>query len=207
MNPSSDILYYIDIYKKFLKIIIVVMFISMFITAVFLFFQPNSYVSTVTILSADIGQSQAASMGSLGKFFGISGMSTDSFSDIIMSLVDSKRMENDIKVQFNLDKNPDFKYSVITNKITGGIAIDVKGTDPDLTGGIANFIVQNFDKINIELSITSSRPMVKVLDVAVRGKKQSKQMPKNMAVSGMFVFLVMSLYIYISDYIKNIKTS
>jgi len=66
--------------------------------------------------------------------------------------------------------------------------------------------MQNLDKLNNELSISSNRPMVKILDAAVRGTPESRQVPRKLFVSAMAAFLISSFYIFFSDYLRKLKS-
>ena len=203
MEYDFNILYYIDIYKKWWKRIALVMFVSMFLTMLFSRFQPVTYISTVTLLSTGGGE---VSVGSLGKFLGLSGLSGGSSAESIIPLLKSRRMVTDIKKQFSLDKKPKFRYNITYNESEGAFAINVRGTDPVLIQEIANFTVKNLDKINTELDITPSKPMVKVLDPAIRGTRMPGQNARKILVAGILSFLLMNLYIFFSDYLKKLKS-
>jgi len=201
MDYDFDIFYYIDMYKKWWKNIALVIFVSMFLTMCFLFFQPPSYISTVTLLSTEGGQSTATT--SLGKLLGLSNSSS---THVIVPLLNSRRMAKDISDKFNLDKKPRFRYKIETSETKGAFVIKVKGKEPVLVQKIANFVVGNLDKINMELDITPNKPMVKVLDPAVRGVRQSRQTPRKIFIAGLLSFLLVSLYVFFSDYLKKLKS-
>ena len=205
MSYEFNLLYYIDIYKKFWKAIILAMLVSMSLTAVFLYYQPSSYVSTITLLSTEVTQPQQLSEG-IGKFLGMTGLAANSSTDIVISLLRSRRMSADVRKEFDLDKKPDFKYKLQSTKLMSGISVDVEGSDPELIEKIANFVVRNLDKINTELSLTSNKPMIKILDPAVYGIQESKQFPRKMFVACILSFLMISLYAFFSDYLKKLKS-
>ena len=201
MEYEFNILYYINVYKKWWKNIVKLMIIAMFFTAIFSMLLPVTYVSTVSIISADTSANTASS---IGKFLGISNMASSS-NDIIISMLNSNRMAKDIAQFLEFNKKQNFRYSIIIHTVTAGLAIDVKGNDPAFTEKVANFAIQDLDKINAELNITPSKPMVKVLDSAVYGSKESRQTPRKILIAGISVFLLMSLYIFFSDYLKKLK--
>ncbi|MBU4149561.1 MAG: hypothetical protein KKB52_04340, partial [Candidatus Omnitrophica bacterium] len=108
MDYDFNILYYINMYKKWWKKIALVMTVSISLTACISLFLPVTYVSTVSILSVDSGGGGAAG-GALGKFLGLSGLSTGgSSNDIIISILNSRRMSSDIREKFELQKKPKF---------------------------------------------------------------------------------------------------
>ena len=204
MEYEFNILYYINMYKTWWKPIVKLMVIAMFFTAIFSMLGPVSYVSTVTIISGGSGGSSA----SIGKLLGLSGLGGgigDSSNDIIIAILNSNRMSKDIKVFLELNKKKKFSYAITTKEIAAGMAINVKGNDPLFTEKVANFIIQNLDKINSELNLTPAKPMVKVLDSATYGERESRQTPRKMLIAGIAAFLLMSLYIFFSDYLKKLK--
>lgn len=205
MEYEFNILYYINIYKKWGKLIVILMAISMFLTVIVSLLMPVSYISKVALISTDTSSQNASS---IGKILGMPSFALgNSSNDIIISILNSNRMASDIKKFLEFNKQTKFKYTISTIPVTAGIAIYLKGNDPEYTEKVANFAVQNMDKINAELNITPAKPMVKVLDPAMYGERQSRQTPRKMLVSGMWVFLVMSLYIFLSDYFKKLKVS
>ena len=203
MDYEFNILYYINMYKKWWKKIALVMVISMFLTACFSLLMPVTYVSTVTLLSVGGATSTG---GALGSLLGLSGLSGGSSTDAIVPLLNSRRMTKDISDKFDLDKKPGFGYKIDTAEAKGAFAIKVSGKDSVLIQKIANFTVENLDKINMELDITPNKPMVKVLDPAVRGIRQSRQTPRKILVAGLLSFLLISLYAFFSDYLRKLKS-
>jgi len=202
MHYDFSILYYMDLYKKYWKHIALTVGIAVSLTFLFTLFQPAIYQSTVTILSAERGE---ATVSSIGRLFGIPATSVNSSSEIIVSILNSRRMKNDIEKRFDLDNKPRFKWEISADDIIGGMDIKVKGSDPKLTHKIADFAVANLDKINDELDITPSKPMVKVLDPAMHGIRQSRQIIRKMFVAAILSFLITTLYCFFSDYIQKLK--
>ncbi len=203
MEYDFNILYYINMYKKWWKTIAKLMIIAMFFTSLFLLRIPPNYVSTVTLISFENSSLESSS---LGRFLGISNFSSSTSSkDIIIAILGSNRMARDIRILLEAYKNPNFNYSITTRNITGGFAIDVRGRDPALTEKIANFVVQNLDKINSELNITPNKPMVKVLDAAGRGGQGSREIPRKMLITAIFSFLIASSYIFFLEYLQKLK--
>jgi len=206
MEYDFNILYYINIYKIWWKTIVKLMVIAMFFTAIFSLLMPVKYISTVTIISSSSGGG-LSSTSSIGKLLGLSGLGGggDSSSDIIIAILNSNRMAKDIKAFLELNKKKKFSYAIATKKMTAGLEINLKGNDPLFTEKVANFVIQNLDKINSELNLTPSKPMVKVLDSATYGERESRQTPRKMLIAGLAAFLLMSLYIFFSDYLKKLK--
>jgi len=206
MSYEYDLLYYINFFKKWRKTILIAAGIAAFLTAFFSYMQPRTYETSVTILTPT-GNNK--SLGPLGALLGFSqGVSAQGSGGVeISSIVKSRRMSSDIVKRFELDKKPDFKWSISTGNINECQAIIAEGTDPILIQKIANFTVENLDKINDELDITANRPIAKVLDPATPGVPKSRQIPKKMLVAGILAFLVTNLYAFFTDYIKKLKIS
>lgn len=201
MEYDFNMLFYINVYKKRWKTIVMLMIIAMVFTALLLPRVPPSYVSTVTLISF----SSESENSYFGRILGIP-LRTTSSNDIIIAILRSNRMSKDIRVMLETYKNPNFGYSITTRSITGGLAIDVQGGDSVLTEKIANFAVQNLDKINSELNITPKKPMVKVLDAAERGGKQnSREIPRKMLLTAIFSFLIASSYVFFLEYLQKLK--
>jgi uncharacterized protein involved in exopolysaccharide biosynthesis len=204
MEYDFNILYYLNMYKKWWKTIVKLMAAAVFFTVIISLLIPANYVSTVTIISADSGGSQATS--SIGKLLGISGFAGGTSSDdIVIAMLKSKRMAKDIASFLELNKQPKFKYKIEVSPIKSGLIIDVKGNEPLFTEKVANFAIQDLDKINGELNITPAKPIVKVLDPAFYGIRESRQIPRKVFIAGLFAFLLMSMYIFFLDYIKKLK--
>jgi len=206
MEYDFNILYYINIYKIWWKTIVKLMVIAMFFTAMFSLLMPVKYISTVTIISANSGSgSPSASIGKLLGLSGLGGGIGDSSNDIIIAILNSNRMAKDIKAFLELNKKKKFSYVITTKEMTAGLEINVKGNDPIFTEKVANFTIQNLDKINSELNLTPAKPMVKVLDPAVYGQRESKKILIKGFIAGLLMFLLVSLYAFFTDYLKKLQ--
>jgi len=193
MEHKMDIMCYLNKYR--LRYILII-FICVSGVVYFSIFKPRPYVSTTVVLLS-VENSQAAFQSSIGKFLGLSGYSGDTMKDVIISMIQSNRMGNDIIRRFNLDKTSAPGYKVNVSEVMGGLSINVYGPDPKLTRDIANFVVEDLDKINIELSITASKPIVKVLDVAENGLPQSRNILRNLLVAFLIYFFIVGTHIFI----------
>jgi len=204
MKYEIDILHYLNIYKREWKKMIFLIVIAMFITIVFSYIQPVTYKSTAIVLSPKEG----GQAGSLGKYLGIPSLSIGGSSDdIIFSMLKSRRMNNDINERFNLRNKRKFWWNIDTYTVTGGFAVEVKGPDPDLVRDITNFSIENLDKINMELQVTSQKPMVKVLDIALRGTPANKNISKKTISVALFAFLIYTLFIFFREYFSQLRAS
>jgi len=204
MKYDIDIFHYLDIYKKHYKRIITLIILTVFITFMAQSFQPKVYRSTLIALSSK----EAGQASGLGSYLNLPSLAIGgSSNDLVFSMLKSRRMSKDINKHFNLNDRPKFWWRLDTYIVTGGFAVEVKGSDPGLTKDIANFSVANLDKINLELDVTSQKPMVKVLDSALRGRPVEKNTAKKGITSGLFVFLVYTLFIFFKEYFLQMKRS
>jgi hypothetical protein len=202
MRYDINIFHYWDIYKKEWKKMAFLIVLAMIISPMIISVQPVTYKSTLIALSAKEG-SQA---GKIGAYLGLPDLAIGTSSDdIVFSILKSRRMRKDIDEHFKLRERPKFWWSLDTYIVTGGFAVEVKGSDPELIRDIANFAIENLDKINIELQVTSQKPMVKVLDPAFKGVPVKRDMSKKAIASGLSVFLVYSLLVFFKEYFYQLK--
>lgn len=193
-----NLLYYIELFKRSWKTIFLTVAIAILLTTIFTYLMPVYYTSTVTLISVKpAGSGQR--LGSLGKVFGIGELSPT--SNYVLPLIYSRRMANDIKERFNLKEKKKFKWSIKVEDMK----ITVRGTDPGLVQKIANFAVENLNKINEELELTTSKPMVKVLDPANYGEPEPRYFFKKIVISALFSFLLANIFVFISDYLNKLK--
>lgn len=202
MKYDIDIFHYLDIYKKESRKIAFLIGLVMIITVVGSSFMPVTYRSTAIILSPKSG----GQAGALGAYLGIPSLTAGNSSDeVVFSMLKSRRMSNDVYEHFDLKNRRKSWWALDTYIVTGGFAIEVKAHDPDLSEKIVNFAIANLDKINLELQITSQKPMIKVLDPAVRGTPASKDTVKKTLTSGLFSFLIYTLFVFFREYLTHLK--
>lgn len=202
MRYDIDIFHYLNVYKKEWKKMITLIVLAMLITMVVTSLQPVTYRSTLIALSPKEGNS----LGGLGNYLGLSSLSVgNSSDDVIFSMLKSRRMGKDINEHFKLDTKGKFRWSLDTYIVTGGFAVEVKGSDPEMTKKIANFAIENLDKINSELQVTTQKPMVKVLDPALKGAPVGRNISKKTISGGLFVFLIYTLLVFFKEYFSYLK--
>jgi len=195
-----DLLYYVKLFKKWGKIALPACCIAMILAAFLLRLTPVSYVSTLTFLG---GRPQRLP-STIGRMLGITEGSPVTQS--IDALLQSQRMHNDIRKEFDLDKKPEFTYSISLSEKRSANAILVRGADPDLVKEIATFVGKNLDKINEELDITTVKPMIKVLDPANRGVPQPREIGRKVITSGLLTLLLILGYGFFNDYLKMLSS-
>ena len=200
MKYEIDIFYYLDIYKRHWKRMVFLRALVVCVTAMIQSMKPVTYRSTLIALSSK----KATPAGNFEKFFGLSmGTSSD---EIIFSILKSRRMRTDINRNFKTKDKPRFWWSLSTYIVTGGFAIEVTGSDPDLTRDIANFAADNVDEINNDIVISTEKGLVKVLDPALKGLPMGRNVSKKVTASGLFVFLIYALVIFFKEYFFQLKS-
>lgn len=201
MRYEIDIFHYIDIYKRHLKGMVFLIIVAMLVTLMIQSMQPVTYRSTLIAISSR----QTPQASGVGKLLGLSmGVSSD---EIVFSMLKSRRMRADINKHFEQRLKPKDSWRLDTYEVTGGFVIEVTGSDPALTGDIANFAADNVDEINKELAISTELGMVKVLDHALKGAPIRKDVSKKTVASGLFVFSAYTLFVFFREYFSHLKRS
>jgi len=199
MSSDISLVYYLKLYKKNWLLIVLIMGLAMLASGFMASRQPVVYRSVVSVLFSE----QQNQLSGLGGLFGIQTQSSS--RDIIFSILQSNRMREDINSHFNPEDDREIWWTLSPYSVTGGFAVEITGPEPELTKEIADFAIQNLDKINLELQITASKPMVKVLDPAVIGASMPKNVVKRILIAGIFSLFSMSLIMFSVDYIVGLK--
>jgi len=204
MEDKLNILYYINIFKKYRKKILFLMVLAVTVVSVISFFKKPVYTSTCSILLSE--DASGPSLSNLSKFVGFSGFSFgNSSAKTVISIVKSRRMMEDIYSK-ELKKKPDFKFELeVYDTTQSTLIIEVKGRNPKLVSDIANFCVKNLNDINDELVITSQVPMVKVLDAAIPAiEPDSRQILKHLSMAVIFAFFVGNIFFFGLEYYRTL---
>lgn len=187
--------------------------IPAFIAFIVCLFLPKLYKSTVVILGPE-----SVSGGSISTPFGTIGKATLAEgvlpSQVIISLLNSKTMRDDLIKEFDLirryeiedkknaleialeilDKRSDVSYS----EAEGLIYVSFVANDPELSAKGANFYIENLDILNQKLKLSTKRPLVEVLDPATPPIKDSFPKTKvSMIISGLFGLFFYFLFVLI----------
>jgi uncharacterized protein involved in exopolysaccharide biosynthesis len=180
------------------------------ITGVISCFMPKQYNATSVILPPEAEEHPssrllASNIGSRSLPDLFAGKTT---SDLIISMLKSRRIAEDAVKEFNLHRLSKKKYlsdtirrlqsSIrISKSKEGAISVTVRGTNPELVADIANFYVSNLEKMNTELNITSAKPMVYILDrAAIPDKKSSPTIKLNMVTAGVVSLFVSIMVVF-----------
>jgi len=211
MDSELTIFYYIDLFRKWKKTFLIVIITASLLSMAVSLVRPVKYVSTVTLL---LTGDSASGSSSVARLLGIPDV-TGSSKEIIVAILKSRRMASDIRKEFDLKKSkkrwfviktPSMAWwRINTYPMIAGLAVSVEGADPEITQKVADFCIQNLDKINMELHITPAKPMVTVLDPAGYGDPEERHTLRKMLIAAIFSFIVLGLFIVVSDYLKRLK--
>ena len=222
MDSEPTILGYYRIVKNNRKLLIYFVGIPVIITMIGSLLSHKIYESTASILppedTMNSGNTSALSRLSSEYSSLLPGLAeTSSPSDIINAMLKSDRMAQDIINNFNLKERYKQKYRIymkrklakntdISISKENVISITVLDTDPQIAADIANFYVSNLDKMNAELELSSSNPIVRILDVAYPAERKTKPRIKlNMFLAAFFSTTIFICYIFSKEYLKKLR--
>jgi len=199
--------------RKFWAITIPSVLIALAVGLTGKFLIHKKYDATVTILPPSGGQ-LSIPFGSVLKNFLPGGMSLGGTgTKEVLALLESRRMAEDVISKFNLmsyfktrklDKAIKRLSHITSIKVddqTGVIMIKVRTKDPQMSADIANFYVENLERLNDLLKISVTKPFVKVLDPA--RPPDLKAWPKNAIntiITFIFLIIVLSGYFIYKEY-------
>ena len=218
MNQNAEITInltriYNILIRKFWAITIPSVIIALAVGLTGKFLVHKKYDATVTILPPSGGQ-LSIPFGSVLKNFLPGGMSLGGTgTKEVLALLESRRMAEDVIAKFNLMsyfktkkldkaiKNLGRITKIKVDDKTGVIVIKVRTTSPQMSADIANFYVENLERLNDLLKISVTKPFVKVLDPA--RPPDVKAWPKNAVntiITFIFLIIVLSSYFIYREY-------
>lgn len=214
-HEEVTILYYLHVLNKWKISISVIVVISASIAALASFSKPRVYTSSVSFLFPS--DQNSSSFSSLGGVLGIPNTSTS--KRIIMSLVKSRRMAEDISEKFFPAMfNGGARSRERAMRMVGGMVniyeageivrgvIEVKSNSAQLSADIANFCVINLDAINQKVQITAEARMVKVIDPAiVPVYPDSRNIKKNTIAAILLGFFGGIFIAFCAEYFKKFR--
>lgn len=215
-EDEIDLIDYIKVIYKHGKMIIVIVFMSMLFAGIISLLQPKMYEASATFFPINVNYN-IPSDGIIIQ------PRLDNIEDLIMSILESRKMADRIVEELDLKKvwnqklitdarrklNNASRVSLDKNRI---IKLSVQTGSPELSAKIANAYVDNLDYFNRELDIGTRRQIVQVIDRAIAPEER---MPRGTVrktilaavVSFMFsIFLVFFLeFIQKSNLKKRLK--
>ena len=135
--------------------------------------------------------------------------------DMVMSIVHSKRMAEDIGDHFKLmekgyGRNKDrviekVRHMIDTREMKTGVVIQVTTTDPKLSSDIVNFCVSNLETMNVGLGLTIEKPLVRILDPATPPTSPSSRKIIPRVLLTFFVWVMgCTLFAFLREYLKEL---
>ena len=216
---EPTLLDYWNIIYKYKKFIIIVTGLACVITLIISLMMPKIYTATTVVLPPEA--EKGGKLSFLGSSFLSSSlpdlMGGDANTNMVLAMLKSRRMAEDVVNKFNLIE----AYKVKTTGTAIGalqkntsilltkekaISLSIESTSQQLSADIANYYITNLDLMNSELSITSAKPVVRVLDRAFPPERKSKpKISQNILVSLFSSFFVSIFIIFLKDYMKGEK--
>ena len=213
--------YWQVIWKQKVLIILVVLIASVITLVKDLKMNPI-YEATAAVLppeteSSSGGGSLAALSKGLASNFLPNLLAGNSNTNTVIAMLKSRRMAEDIIDKFELKKQWKEQYQIDTvTRVQAGtkisissenvISITVESADKKLVADIANFYVANLNKMNEELELSSSKPVVRVLDMAQPAEKKSKPaIKKDVLLAGMGALLIGIMLAFLREGIARQK--
>ena len=157
--------------------ILLLFIIAVGTTLVFSLISPKIYRATATILPP-----QEKQVSGLSQMLGAAGINIQGISqptsttDVFMAFLKSRRMKDEVINRFDLQKvyktktkeeargKLDGNSEVEISKQEKVIKINVMDTSPERSADIANFYLENLDRLNRELNITSAGQMCRFIE-------------------------------------------
>jgi len=180
---------------------------------------PKRYTAITTILAPEVAAGGGVIQTPFGGF-STSGLGESTISSqALIALLKSDRMLEDVIDQFNLikvlriEKRRDAieflrdEMSLIEFLADAGtINISVWSYSPEMSKKIVEFYLENLEKLNRTLELTSIYPIVKVLSPPfVPEEKSFPKVKINMAIAGLGGLICGLLFFYIKERTANIR--
>lgn len=219
MSDTLDMFKLSGLLKNYKWFFIVSFFGPAIVALIVSLFIPKSYTAHIRVLTPEVSSGGLLSAGPLAAISGLKlRTSTVSYQSVI-AILKSYRIVSDVVKKYNIKRLYRFKdndqaadyvrkkmVSISLNEDEGVIEIDVISRFPKLSRDIAAFYIEDLEKINQEIHITSVKPLVRILDYpAIPKKKSSPKTKFNMAIAGLLGLFFGFVYVYIKEKSKNVK--
>lgn len=214
MEKEPTILDYWRVIWRYRLFIGGLFFASVILTMILSLMMPKSYKATATALPPEVKGTTFLNVPGIASKILPSLKGGPTSTDIVIAMLKSRRMKEDIVRKFDLEEFYETEFFVdaikklessteINLSKENVISVTVISTKPRLAAEIANFYVEHLNRINEELKLTTEKPIVKVLDIArIPEKKYKPRIKLNMAISGV---IALFLGIFISFFYNSIK--
>jgi uncharacterized protein involved in exopolysaccharide biosynthesis len=162
----------------------VILLVSIVVAIIYNLVATPIYEARATILPPDM---TVFSQNRLSASMGVSALlgRESSASSVVLAMLKSEKMARDVIEKFGLLQKLGTSSMEKAVREVGRsrrflvgkentITVIVQSDDPRLAAEMANFYVSNLDAINAEIQITSSKPIVRSLDLATPPEKQAR---------------------------------
>lgn len=171
------------------------------------FFLPKTFTAEAVLLMPEAASGSSALSSPLGllspRFTSQQGLS----SQVIKTVLESKKCLEKVVRKFNLNKvykskNTENTIDLLSQRtkigifnLTGEIRIQVKDRSPQRAAEICNYYISMIDTMNIRLKLTSDKSLIKILDFASPPrKKSSPKIKMNMIIAFLVAFFIITSY-------------
>ena len=206
------LLEYLRILRRWGKFIFFVTALSFSVVLVKGVATPRVYAAYLTALIPNSG----SSLGNVGQLIGLQSLAGNSQFAILFSMIQSRRMSRDVIEHFHLqERYPGASLARLERQVSRNVdvfeskailIVKVTADDAQLAADMANFYAENLEKLNEDVGVTTSRPMVRVLDAAIPPLEyESRKIKEKLLVTLMTSFGASTLFAFFVEYFKRLK--
>ncbi|MFC1808237.1 Wzz/FepE/Etk N-terminal domain-containing protein [Candidatus Omnitrophota bacterium] len=208
-EDEIDLVDYIKVVYKRRIMIITVIIISVLSAGLLSFFKPEMYEASATFFPMNVQERYGAATETLAMKRQLD------IEDLIISILESRKMADRIIEQLNLKKLWGKNLMVSTRnalkgatqiklEINGVIKLSAMTGSPELSAKIANAYVDNLDYFNRQLDIGAQRQIVQVIDrAAVPERRMGRGVKKNSMIAGAISFLLTVFLSFLLEFIQR----
>lgn len=208
-EEEIDLFEYIKVIYKYRKVIIGIVFISVFLNVVYIITQPFKYKATATFFPLNVKQYKGASQEQPDlkpKLI---------LEDLIISILNSREMADKIINDLNLkniwhkellmDATQALKSSTSVSLAKGGVInINVITESSELSAKIANAYVDNLENFNEKLQLSTDVSLVQTIDRAVPPERRmARGLVKKSILAGIVSSFIGVFLTFVFEYIKK----
>lgn len=209
-EEEIDLFEYVKVIYKYRKIIIGIVFVSVFLSAVYIINQPFKYKATATFFPLNVKQYKSANEEQPEL------KSKLVLEDLIISILKSREMADKITSDLQLktvwnkalleDVREELKGITGVSLGKGGvITLDVITPNAELSSKIANAYVDNLESFNKELQLSTDISLVQTIDRAI---PPERRMPRGLIKKSVLMGIVSSfISVFLAFVLEYVKKS
>jgi capsular polysaccharide biosynthesis protein len=194
---------YWDILWRYKKILAILIIIPTLIALLINIFSPNIYKSSANFIVADQSQITSAKITLLKSFIPGQEGGVVNLYQVVMGLLNSSTMTNDVIKEFNLKKHYKFKddykvanklkddTEILFNEETGVINLSFYSEDPKLCRDVVIYYLNSLNSINEKRKLTTVRDLIKIIDhPGIPTRKTYPKRAKNMITAFILICIL-----------------